>query len=72
MKKLRGFSFSINMAFEGFWGVKKLGANLSFLKCDVSIMSFMQNIICIMEIYIIPAYQSMHKTYLTSIKQVAF
>ena len=34
-KKLRGFSFSINMAnFEAFWGVKKLDANLSFLKCE--------------------------------------
>ena len=37
MKKLYGFSFSINMAnFEAFWGVKKLSANLSFLKCDVT------------------------------------
>ena len=35
-KKLHGFSFSINMAnFEAFWGVKKLSANLSFLKCAV-------------------------------------
>ena len=34
-KKLHGFSFSINMAnFEAFWGVKKLSANLSFLKCE--------------------------------------
>ena len=34
-KKLRGFSFFINIAnFEAFWGVKKLSANLSFLKCD--------------------------------------
>ena len=33
-KKLHGFSFSINMAnSEAFWGVKKLSANLSFLKC---------------------------------------
>ena len=32
-KKLHGFSFSINMAnFEAFWGVKKMSANLSFLK----------------------------------------
>ena len=37
-KKLRGVSFSINMAnFEAFWGVKKLGANLSFLKCVVDV-----------------------------------
>ena len=34
-KKLHGFSFSINMAnSEAFWGVKKLSAKLSFLKCD--------------------------------------
>ena len=34
-KKLHGFSFSINMAnSEAFWGVKKLSANLSFLKCE--------------------------------------
>ena len=33
-KKVHGFSFSINMAnFEAFWGIKKLSANLSFLKC---------------------------------------
>ena len=33
-KKLHGFSFSINMAnSEAFWGVKKLSANLTFLKC---------------------------------------
>ena len=35
-KKLRGFSFSINMTnSEAFWGVKKLSANLSLLKCDL-------------------------------------
>ena len=34
-KKYYGFSFSMNMAnFEAFWGVKKLSANLSFLKCE--------------------------------------
>ena len=34
-KKLDGFSFSINMAnSEAFWGVKKMSANLSFLKCE--------------------------------------
>ena len=33
-KKLHGFSFSINMEnSEAFWEVKKLSANLSFLKC---------------------------------------
>ena len=37
-KKLHEFSFSINMAnFEAFWGVKKLSANLSFLKCVYTI-----------------------------------
>ena len=37
-KKIHGFSFSINMAnFEAFWGVKKLSANLSFLKCELLI-----------------------------------
>ena len=41
-KKLRGFSFSINMAnFEAFQGTKKLISNLFFLKsiCDRSIYS---------------------------------
>ena len=34
-KKLHGFSLSINMAnSEAFGGVKKLSANLSFLKCE--------------------------------------
>ena len=34
-KKLHGFSFSINMAnSEAFWEVKKMSANLSFLKCE--------------------------------------
>ena len=34
-KKLHGFSFSISMAnSEAFWGVKKLSANLFFLKCE--------------------------------------
>ena len=40
-KKLHGFSFSINMAnFEAFWGVKKLSANLSFLKCVYLCISY--------------------------------
>ena len=35
-KKLHGLSFSINMTnFEAFWGVKKMSANFSFLKCEV-------------------------------------
>ena len=38
MKKLRGFSFSINMAnFEAFCRTKKLISNLFFLKSDKSI-----------------------------------
>ena len=42
-KKLRGFSFSINMAnFEAFCRTKKLISNLSFLK-SVRLTSAMQN-----------------------------
>ena len=39
-KKLHGFSSSMNMAnSEAFWGVKKLSANLSFLKCETVYMT---------------------------------
>ena len=40
-KKLRGFSFSINIAnFEAFLSVFKLTKNLFFLKSDTTIESF--------------------------------
>ena len=60
-KKLHGFSFSINMAnFEAFWGVKKLSANLSFLKCGLSaviqLCTYMIQALALLNFVVTPTY----------------
>ena len=46
-KKLRGFSFSINIAnFEAFRWTKKLISNLFFLKSDIVMQTSVNALIC--------------------------
>ena len=58
---LHGFSFSTNMAnSEAFWGVKKLSANLSFLKCGLSaviqLCTYMIQALALLNFVVTPTY----------------